>query len=48
VTVADGEETVVEQVVLGGEPGDGARTLIVAPTATIQIGQSTKVQVLIS
>jgi len=36
--MADGEGTVVEQVVLGAEPADGARTFIVAPTATIHIG----------
>jgi hypothetical protein len=46
--MADGEGTVVEHVVLGGEPGDGVRTVIVTPTATIQFGQSAKVQVLIS
>jgi len=46
--MADGERAVVEQVVLGGEPGDGARTFIVAPTATIHFGKSAKVQVLIS
>jgi hypothetical protein len=46
--MADGEGTVVEHVVLGGEPGDGVRTEIVAPTAAIHIGQSAKVQVLIS
>lgn len=47
VTVADCEGTVVEQVVLGGEPGDRVRTEIMAPAATIQAGQSAEVQVLV-
>jgi hypothetical protein len=46
--MADGDGAVVEHVVLGGEPGDGVRTVIVAPTATIQSGQSAKVQVVTS
>jgi hypothetical protein len=46
--VAHGEGTVVEQVVLGGESRDRMRTEIMAPTATIHVGQSTKIQVLIS
>jgi hypothetical protein len=47
VAVADGEGAVVEQVVLDGESGDGMRTEIMSPTATVQAGQPTEIQVLV-